>query len=141
MATGFRPQRSENVQFLPLYLSHVEAGFPSAADDYIETELDLSKHLINNEEATFFVRVSGSSRAEAGIHDGDILAVDRSMEPEDRAVVVAALDTELTVKRYEVHSGHPDLMPENSSHDPVPVREGQELIIWGVVQHVMHEVS
>ncbi len=125
----------------PLYLSRVEAGFPSPADDYVKTELDLTGHLVRNEEATFFVRVSGDSMTDVGIHDGDIIVVDRSVEPESGDVVVAALDTELTVKRYEVHSGHPCLMPESKDHDPIPVREGQELVVWGVVQHVIHEVS
>jgi DNA polymerase V len=125
----------------PLFLSRVPAGFPSPADDYVEASLDLSEHLIRNEEATFFVRVAGDSMTEAGIHDGDILVVDRSVEPEDGSVVVAALDTELTVKRYEVHAGRPYLMPESDTHDPIAIEPGQELIVWGVVRHVVHEVS
>lgn len=125
----------------PLFLSRVPAGFPSPADDYVEASLDLSEHLIRNEKATFFVRVAGDSMREAGIHDGDILVVDRSVEPEDESVVVAALDGELTVKRYEVRSGYPYLMPEADGYDPIPIRDGQELIVWGVVQHVVHEVS
>ena len=125
----------------PLFLSRVPAGFPSPADDYVEASLDLSEHLIRNEKATFFVRVAGDSMTEAGIHDGDILVVDRSVEPEDGSVVVAALDGELTVKRYEVHSGHPYLMPESEAHDPISIEPGQELVVWGVVRHVVHEVS
>lgn len=125
----------------PLFQSRVPAGFPSPADDHVETSLDLSEKLIEKEEATFFVRVAGGSMREAGIHDGDILVVDRSVEPEDGSVVVAALDGELTVKRYEVHSGHPYLMPESAEYDPIPIREGQELVVWGVVRHVVHEVS
>jgi len=125
----------------PLYLSRVEAGFPSPADDYVEASLDLKEHLIGSEEATFFVRVAGDSMTGVGIHDGDLLVVDRSVEPSDGNVVVAALDGELTVKRYEVRSSRPYLMPESDAHDPIPVRKGQELIVWGVVQHVIHEVS
>ena len=117
------------------------AGFPSPADDHVEASLDLSEELIGKEEATFFVRVAGGSMTEAGIHDGDLLVVDRSVEPEDGSVVVAALDGELTVKRYEVRSGCPCLMPEASGYDPIPIREGQELVVWGVVRHVVHEVS
>jgi DNA polymerase V len=119
----------------------VPAGFPSPADDYVETSLDLSEHLMGKKEATFFVRVAGDSMREAGIHDGDILVVDRSVEPEDGSVVVAALDGELTVKRYELRSGYPYLVPEASGYDPIPIRDGQELVVWGVVQHVVHEVS
>jgi len=148
VATDVRRARSkkgaspkEGSAELPLYLCRVEAGFPSPADDYVEASLDLSEHLIGSEEATFFVRVAGDSMTEAGIHDGDLLVVDRSVEPSDGDVVVAALDGELTVKRYEVRSGRPYLMPESEAHDPIPIDPGQELIVWGVAQHVIHEVS
>ena len=141
VATSVRTASKSAPARRPLFLCRVEAGFPSPADDYIEASLDLSEHLIKSEEATFFVRVGGNSMTDAGIHDGDILVVDRSVEPEGGDVVVAALDGELTVKRYEVHSGHPYLMPENEDHDPIAIDPGQELIVWGVVQHVIHEVS
>jgi DNA polymerase V len=119
----------------------VPAGFPSPADDHVEASLDLSRELVGKEEATFFVRVAGDSMTGAGIHDEDILVVDRSVEPEDGSIVVAALDGELTVKRYEVQSGYPYLMPEAEEYDPIPIQDGQELVVWGVVQHVIHEVS
>ena len=125
----------------PLFLSRVEAGFPSPADDYVETALDLNDLLIKRESSTFFVRASGGSMTEAGIHDGDVMIVDRAIEPEDGSVVVAALDGDLTVKRYRILSGQPHLMPESDEHDPIPVKAGQELIVWGVVKHVIHEVS
>nr|WP_103027168.1 translesion error-prone DNA polymerase V autoproteolytic subunit [Salinibacter altiplanensis] len=125
----------------PLFQSRVPAGFPSPADDHVEASLDLSRELIEKEEATFFVRVAGDSMTEAGIHDGDILVVDRSVEPAGGSVVVAALDGDLTVKRYEMRSGYPYFMPEAEGYDPIPIEEGQELVVWGVVQHVIHEVS
>jgi DNA polymerase V len=126
---------------LPLFLSRVPAGFPSPADDYVERSLDLSEALVEDEEATFYVRVAGDSMIGAGIHDGDILVVDRSVEPREGDVVIAALGGELTVKRYEVRGGRPCLVPEAEGHDPIPVREGQELIVWGVARHVVHEIS
>lgn len=141
IATSVQTARRGRETSRPLYQSRVPAGFPSPADDYVETSLDLSEHLMGKKEATFFVRVAGDSMTEAGIHDGDILVVDRSVEPEDGSVVVAALDGELTVKRYEVRSGYPYLMPEASGYDPIPIRDGQELVVWGVVQHVVHKVS
>jgi len=141
LITAIWKARQEDRRPRPLFQSRVPAGFPSPADDYVESSLDLSEELIENEEATFFVRVAGNSMTEAGIHDGDILVVDRSIEPEDGSVVVAALDGELTVKRYEVHSGRPYLMPEAESYDPIPIRDGQELVVWGVVRHVVHEVT
>lgn len=125
----------------PLYLSRVEAGFPSPADDYIESSLNINDYLIQNEAATFFVRVEGQSMRKAGIHDGDLLVVDRSVEPGDGSVVVAALDGELTVKRYRIKNHRPYLIPESDEHDPIPIRPGQELIVWGVVQYVIHEVA
>jgi DNA polymerase V len=133
-----RPDRSRP---LALFLSRVPAGFPSPADDYVEQTLDLNEHLIRRETSTFFVRVAGHSMTDAGIHDDDILVVDRAVEPTDRAIVVAALDGELTVKRYCVRDGDPYLVPENEDHTPIPVQPGQDLVVWGVVQHVIHEVS
>lgn len=125
----------------PLYLSRVEAGFPSPADDYVETTLDLNETLIDNEASTFFVRVSGHSMTDVGIHDGDTLVVDRSIEPTDGDVIVAALDGELTVKRYRVRSGQPLLMPESKEHDPIPVEPGQSFVVWGVVTRSIHKIS
>lgn len=132
---------SEGRRPLPVYLSHVSAGFPSPADDYVERTLDLNEYLVPRESSTYFVRVAGYSMTGAGIHDGDILVVDRDVEPTDGAVVVAALDGELTVKRYRDRDGHPHLVPESEEHAPLPVHAGQDLVIWGVVQHVIHEVS
>jgi DNA polymerase V len=135
--------RAHSGQHRPLsvFLSRVRAGFPSPADDYVEQRLDLNEHLIQRESSTFFVRVAGRSMEGAGIHDGDLLVVDRAVEPTDGAVVVAALDGELTVKRYRHREGQPVLVPENDAHAPISIEPGQELVVWGVVQHVIHEVG
>jgi len=133
--------RVDETRRRPLFLSQVPAGFPSPADDYVERSLDLSEHLIENEQTTFYVRVAGDSMTRAGIHDDDLLVVDRSVEPDDGSIVVAALDGELTVKRYRLHDGQPFLVPESDGHDPIPIDPGQELIVWGVVHHVVHDVS
>jgi len=126
---------------LAIFLSRVPAGFPSPADDYVEQTLDLNEHLIQRKSSTYFVRVAGHSMTDAGIHDGDILVVDRAEEPTDRSIVVAALDGELTVKRYRAGEKHHYLVPESETHTPIPIREEQDLVVWGVVQHVIHEVS
>lgn len=136
-----RAARSHRPCPRPLFLSQIPAGFPSPADDYVEASLDLNEHLIGEEAATFFVRVAGGSMRAAGIHDGDLLVVDRSEEPADGDVVIAALDGELTVKRYRCRDGTPQLVPEAEGHDPIPIEPGQELRVWGVVQHAVHEVS
>lgn len=133
--------RKDAAHALPLFLSRVSAGFPSPADDYVEGTLDLNEHLIQREAATFFVRASGHSMTGAGIYDGDILVVDRSKEPTDGAIVIAAVDGELTVKRYCTDGGRPRLVPESEDHEPIFVGPGQELRVWGVVQHVIHDVS
>lgn len=133
--------RADTSHWRPLFLSRVPAGFPSPADDYVDGRLDLNEHLVQKEAATFFVRASGHSMTDAGIHDGDILVVDRSEEPEDGSVVIAALDGELTVKRYRTDGNRHYLVPESEDHSPIEVQPGQELVVWGVVQHVIHEVS
>jgi DNA polymerase V len=133
-----RPGRPRPLAF---FLFRVPAGFPSPADDYVEQTLDLNEHLIQRETSTFFVRVAGHSMTDASIHDDDILVVDRAEEPTDGAIVVAALDGELTVKRYRVGDEHHYLVPESEAHTSIPIREEQDLVVWGVVRHVIHEVS
>ena len=89
----------------PLFSTPVSARFPSPADDYIEGKLDLNKHLIQHPAATFFVRVTGDSMIDAGIHPGDILIVDRALETEDKNVVIAVVHGELLVKRIRKTRG------------------------------------
>ncbi len=88
-------------QKLPLFLSKVRAGFPSPADDYLDRKLDLNEHLIKHPASTFFVKVKGDSMIKAGIHSGDILVVDRSLEPKDKRIVIAIVDGDFTVKRVQ----------------------------------------
>lgn len=122
---------------LPLYASRIPAGFPSPAEDYIETTLDLNKLLINNPVATFMVRVSGESMIGAGIQDGDILVVDRSVEATHGKIVVAVLDGEMTVKRLHLKNGQCRLIPENPIYQPINIGIEQDLHIWGVVTGVV----
>lgn len=126
---------------LPLYDSKVPAGLPSPADDSIEKQLDLNEYLIKHPSTTFLVRVSGNSMIDAGIHDNDILIVDRSITPVTGKIVVAALDGQLTVKRLHKTNEKLCLMPENKEFDPIEVREGSEIYIWGVVTNVIHSVG
>lgn len=124
----------------PLYLDRISAGFPSPADDYIETALDLNTYLIRNPAATFMVRVSGDSMTGAGINDGDILVVDRSEKPGHGRIVVAVLDGELTVKRLIMQAGRILLAPENPRYQPIAVAEEQDLHVWGVVSGVVRRL-
>ena len=123
---------------LPLFGHKIAAGFPSPADDYVEDRIDLNQHLIRHKEATFFLRVKGDSMLGAGIHNGDLLVVDRALEPVDGKIVIAVLDGELTVKRLERRAGQIRLMPENPAFTPIVVNNEQDLVIWGVVTNVIH---
>lgn len=123
---------------LPLYGSTVRAGFPSPADDYIESMLDLNQYLIKHPAATFFVKAAGDSMLNAGIHPGDILVVDRSLEAVHGKIVIAALNGELTVKRLRYQDGRLQLVAENPNYKAIDVTEEYEMVIWGVVTHVIH---
>jgi DNA polymerase V len=116
----------------------VSAGFPSPAADYEESKLDLNRHLIKNPAATFFVRASGDSMLGAGIHSGDLLIVDRSLEPRDKSVVIAIMDGELTVKRIRIGKRKITLEPENESFPTQQITEEMEFEVWGVVTNVIH---
>jgi DNA polymerase V len=123
---------------IPLLTCPVEAGFPSPADDWVEDRLDLNKHLIKHPAATFFVRVSGYSMTGAGIHPGDILVVDRALEPTDGKVIIAVVDGELTVKRVKVKQGKLFLMPDNPDYPALAIEEETDFSVWGVVSYVIH---
>ena len=125
---------------LPLYLSAVSAGFPSPADDFLDRPLDLNEHLVRNPAATFFVRVSGDSMLGAGIHNGDILIVDRSLDPTPGRIVIAAVDGELTVKRLVQEGERWLLVAENDGYPAIALDEVGDSLIWGVVRHVIHSV-
>lgn len=124
----------------PLFLASVSAGFPSPAEDYIEGRLDLNRHLIKHPAATFFVRVAGDSMIGAGIHPGDILVVDRALEPQDSNVVIAVIDGELTVKRISQRHGKLCLVPDNQAYEPLEILAEMEFEVWGVVTSVIHNL-
>ena len=125
---------------LQLYACGVSAGFPSPADDYLEGSLDLNAHLIREPNATFFVRANGESMIGAGIHDGDLLVVDRSARVADGKVVIVALNGELTVKRFRKEKEKSWLMPENSKFKPILLNEQDDTHLWGVVTSVIHSL-
>lgn len=140
VAGCYAPARHPPPLALPLFASPVRAGFPSPADDYVAERLDLNEHLINHREATYFLRVTGSSMVDAGIHEGDLLIVDRSLPPVHRAIVIAVVDGEFTVKRLYRRAGRIRLLAENPDYPPIELGDGQELLIWGVVTNVIHRL-
>lgn len=124
----------------PIFMVPVAAGFPSPAEDYIEGSLDLNRHLIKHPAATFFVRVTGNSMINAGIHPDDILIVDRSLEATDNKVVIAVLNGELTVKRLKFKDKKIFLVPENPGFSPIEIKEEFSFEIWGVATNVIHSL-
>jgi len=125
---------------LPFYTEKLSAGLPSPASDYMEKALDLNEYLIKNPSATFFVEITGDSMTGAGIHSGDILIVDRSLEAKHNRIVVAVLNGEFTVKRLSWQKGKIKLIPENPAYDPIEIKEGTEFEIWGVATNVIHRL-
>jgi DNA polymerase V len=124
----------------PLFLSDVSAGFPSPADDYIERNLDLNEHLIQNQAATFFVRVAGDSMTGAGINHGDILIVDRSLDPVSGKIIIAIVNGELTVKRLLKTADACRLIAENPAYEAMEVPTDSDFEVWGVVTFAIHQV-
>lgn len=124
----------------PLYLSPVQAGFPSPAEDCMDRDLDLHEHLVRHKSATFFLRASGQSMINAGIFDGDLLVVDRIIPATHNKVVIAALDGELTVKRLVRRDGRVLLAPENPDYPEIDITEHEYVHIWGVVTYVIHKL-
>ncbi len=118
---------------LPLFSHNVRAGFPSPADDYIEQSLDLNEHVIQHPAATYYVRAQGDSMMRLGIHNGDLLVVDRALEPVDGDIVIAALDGELTCKIIDMKRRR--LLSGNDLFPPIELGADAELIIEGVITH------
>lgn len=125
----------------PLLARPVPAGFPSPADDYIEGPIDLNRHLIAHQEATFFIRVAGDSMTGFGIHDGDLLVVDRAIEASDQSIVIAVLEGDFTVKQLRHDSEGCLLRAGNTDYPDIRVGAEQALTIWGVVRWSIHEVG
>lgn len=127
-------------QKIPLFLSAVQAGWPSPAEDYIDEEINLHELAVRNPAATFFLRATGDSMLGAGIHDGDLLIVDRSVEAGHNRVVIAALDGELLVKRIVQRGRHTFLAPANPDFPEIDITNREYVHIWGVVTYVLHKL-
>ena len=124
---------------IPFYLHKAGAGFPSPATDYIEEDVDLNAHLIKNVPATFVIRVQGKSMTDVGIYDGDLLVVDRSLNPKNFSTVVANVHDELVVKNF-IKSKDQNFLSSGSKkiEDKIIINEDSDVFIWGVVTYVIH---
>ena len=125
---------------IPLSASSVTAGFPSPAEHYFSLKLDLNKELIKNPASTFYARVKGVSMIDAGIDDGDLIVIDKSIEPYNGCLAVCYIDGEFTVKRFEKHKDYCLLVPANTEYNPIKITSENEFVIWGVVTYVIKKV-
>ena len=130
----------EKVLDIPFYQSNVSAGFPSPAEDFMDLDLNLQEYLVRHPSATFCVRVTGDSMENAGIYSGDVMVVDRALEPQNNTIVLAVLDGEFTVKRIQKKGQELYLSPENSKFKPIQITEEMNFQVWGVVTHIIHKV-
>ena len=132
---------SKKSNAVPLSLTEVAAGFPSPADDFLESELDLNEYLVSNPPSTFLVRVSGLSMTGAGIFPGDILVVDRSLNSGHNKIIIAVVDGEMTVKRLMRGPKGWFLQAENRRYPPIHIEGKSELVIWGIVVAVIRKLE
>jgi DNA polymerase V len=120
---------------LPFFDVGISAGFPSPADDFIELTIDLNKQFIKNKDTTFFARVKGHSMKNAGIYDGDLLIIDKSLEPQNNKIAICQIDGEFTVKRIKIEDNIVWLIAENEDYKPIKVTPENDFMIWGIVIH------
>lgn len=124
---------------IPLFSDSVQAGFPSPAEDHMDMDLNLNDHLVHNPSATFCVKAIGESMKDAGIKSGDIMIVDKSLEPKNRSIVLAVIDGEFTVKRVNMNENELYLIPENSNFSPIKITQEMDFQVWGVVTYIIHK--
>ena len=122
---------------LPLISSDISAGFPSPALDFIDISIDLNKHLIKHPSSTFYGRVKGESMKDAGINDGDLLVIDKSLDAKDGNIAICYLEGEFTLKRIKISSEGVWLMPANEKYSPIQINPDSDFLIWGIVVHVI----
>ncbi|MFM9913101.1 MAG: LexA family protein [Methylophilaceae bacterium] len=118
----------------PLFLTKVPAGFPSPADDHVESRLDLNDLMVQQPESTFYIRIHGDSMIDAGVLPGDIAVVDRSRQAGIGDIVIAIVDGEFTIKTLaRAKDGMPLLLPANPKHKPIEIKEHMQFEVWGLV--------
>lgn len=115
----------------------IKAGFPSPAADYSDIAIDLNRELIKHPSSTFYARVKGDSMKDAGINDGDLLVIDKSLDPADGKIAVCYIDGEFTLKRIRLKADGVYLYPANSEYRPIPITEENEFLIWGILTHAI----
>ncbi len=135
------PESNPAKLYLPLFQSLVQAGFPSPAEDFTDTKLDLNQFLIKHPSSTFFVRVTGDSMVEAGIFENDLVIVDRSLTPASGQIILAVVEGEFTIKKFVKQKNDIWLYPANSNYEPTKILEGIGFQVWGVVTYTIKKTS
>ena len=138
-----RLEQKKNIMklVLPFHVNKVGAGFPSPATDYVEDDIDLNAHLIKNIPSTFLIRVQGKSMSNIGIRDGDLLVVDKSLNPKNFSTVIVNVNEELVVKNFIKEKDQSFLTSGSKKFkDKINLTENPEIFIWGVVTYVIHAV-
>lgn len=125
---------------LPIVKSGISAGFPSPADDFLDSSIDLNKELIKHPSSTFYGRVRGNSMINAGLNDGDLLVIDKSLEPRNGKIAVCYIDGEFTIKRIKIDKDCVYLLPANTEYNPIKVTADNDFIVWGIVTNVIKSV-
>jgi DNA polymerase V len=128
------PDNSSKIE-LPFFDVGISAGFPSPADDFIELTIDLNREFIKHKDTTYFARVKGHSMKNVGITDGDLLIIDKSLEPQNNKIAVCQIDGEFTVKRIKIEKDIVWLIAENEDYEPIKVTPENNFMIWGIVIH------
>ncbi len=126
---------------LQVFDSRIQAGFPSPAQGSFADSVDLNHELINNPAATFCARVIGDSMVDSGINEGDMLIIDRSLEPHDGDIAVCFIDGDFTVKRIIINNNEISLVPANRKYPVIHVPKESNFIIWGVVSHIIKKIN
>lgn len=135
----FTPESEEEME-MPYVSSGIKAGFPSPAADFDEVRISLDQIVVKNKAATFYAKASGNSMIGAGIEDGDVLVIDRSLEPVNNKIAVCFIDGEFTVKRIKIEKDSICLAPENDAFEPIQITESNQLLIWGIVTYVLKKI-
>ena len=125
---------------LPIIQEGINAGFPSPAMDFEQAKIDLNRYLIKRPASTFFAKVKGNSMEGAGIYEGNLLIIDKSIEPKTEQIAVCFLDGEFTVKRIRIEKDCIWLVPENEAYQAIKVTQDNNFIIWGIVTHIIRQV-
>lgn len=134
--TFFVPDLENGLQ-IPYVSGGIKAGFPSPAIDFEGDRISLDKVLVKNPLSTFYARADGNSMSGAGIENGDIMVIDRSLEPTENRIAVCCIDGEFTVKRLKIRKDGLYLLPENPTFEPIKITESNLFVVWGIVTHVI----